>query len=196
MTRRSSTASGAKGGRSGTRAPLAPYVSSLGIDGGLAEQLLELRRVAARRLLEPRRGVVETLRALRDRGIKVGLITVCSEDTVDVWPESPFAGLFDAEVFSCSVELRKPDPQIYRLACDKLGIEPADAIFVGDGANDELAGAERVGMRAVMIGDAVADWSGARISAIPELLELIERRVVQGDAVAPERAAGPEQDLA
>jgi putative hydrolase of the HAD superfamily len=153
--------------------PLAPYLASLRLDDALAGQLLDLRRATARRLLEPRPGVIETLRTLRERGLKTGLITVCSEDTVDVWPESPFAGLFDGEVFSCSAQLRKPDPRIYLLACSKLGIEPTDAIFVGDGANDELAGAERVGMRAVMIGDALPDWSGARISAIPELLELI-----------------------
>jgi putative hydrolase of the HAD superfamily len=153
--------------------PLAPYISSLGIDTELAEQLLALRRTTARRLLAPRPGVVETLRALRDRGLKLGLVTVCSEDTVDVWSDSPFAGLFDAEVFSCSVQLRKPDPRIYLLACSELGIEPTDATFVGDGANDELAGAERVGMRAVMIGDAIADWPGARISAIPEILDLV-----------------------
>jgi putative hydrolase of the HAD superfamily len=153
--------------------PLAPYVASLGLADDVAEQLLELRRATARRLLVPRSGVVETLRVLRQRGLKVGLITVCSEDTVDVWSESPFAGLFDVEIFSCSVQLRKPDPRIYLLACHELGIEPADAIFVGDGANDELAGAERAGMRAVMIGGAIEAWPGARISAIPEVLDLL-----------------------
>jgi putative hydrolase of the HAD superfamily len=47
--------------------------------------------------------------------------------------------------------MRKPDPRIYRLACEELGVEPEEAMFVGDGANDELAGAERVGMRSVLI---------------------------------------------
>ena len=79
------------------------------------------------------------------------MISVCSEEVPELWEETPFAGLFDSTVFSCSVGLRKPDPAIYRLALDELGVEPADAMFVGDGANDELAGAERVGMRAVLI---------------------------------------------
>jgi putative hydrolase of the HAD superfamily len=106
---------------------------------------------------------------------------VCSEDVVDVWPETPFAGLFDAEVFSSSCGLRKPDARIYRLALDELGVEPTDALFVGDGANDELAGAERVGMRAVLIRRPDAEpawpevraWTGPRITAIPEVLELV-----------------------
>jgi putative hydrolase of the HAD superfamily len=73
--------------------------------------------------------------------------------------------------------LRKPDPRIYRLALDQLGVEPEQAVFVGDGANDELAGAERVGMTAVGVdspgGELPEDWDGPRIRALPELLELV-----------------------
>jgi putative hydrolase of the HAD superfamily len=124
---------------------------------------------------------VETLQELRRRDVGTGLITVCSEDVVDVWHETPFAGLFDAEVFSSSCGLRKPDERIYRLALDELGLEPSEALFVGDGANDELAGAERVGMRAVLIhrpGEEPAwpelrDWPGTRITTIPQVLELV-----------------------
>ena len=50
-------------------------------------------------------------------------------------------------------------------------------MFVGDGANDELAGAERVGMTAVGVdspgGELPEDWDGPRIRALPELLELV-----------------------
>ncbi|MFL5958852.1 MAG: HAD family hydrolase [Gaiellaceae bacterium] len=125
---------------------------------------------------------METLVELRDRGYRVGLITVCSEDVPDVWSETGFVDLFDATVFSCSVGLRKPDPRIYQLACEQLGAEPGEAIFVGDGANDELAGAERVGMRAVLIHrageeppwDELRDWRGPRITAIPQVLSLLD----------------------
>jgi putative hydrolase of the HAD superfamily len=162
--------------------PMAPYLASLGIDGRSMGDFLEQRRNWTRGVLtRPRDGVIETLQALRGRHARIGLITVCSEDVVDVWPETPFAGLFDAEVFSCSCRLRKPDPEIYRLALRKLGVEAADALFVGDGANDELAGAERVGMRAVLVHRAgeeppwpgVRNWSGPRITSIPDVLELI-----------------------
>jgi putative hydrolase of the HAD superfamily len=162
--------------------PMAPYLASLGIEEDVMVQFLERRRSFSREVLgRPREGVIETLRELRARGLRTGLITVCSEDAVDVWPETPFAGLFDAEVFSCSCGLRKPDPRIYELACEGLGVEAGESIFVGDGANDELAGAERVGMRAILIhrpGEEpawpeVRDWSGPRISSIPEVLALL-----------------------
>ena len=159
--------------------PMVPYLASLGIEEGQMQELLEARRAFAREVLgRPRPGAVETLRELRARGLRTGLITVCSEDAVDVWPETPFAGLFDAEVFSCSCGLRKPDPHIYRLALDELAVAPAEALFVGDGVNDELAGAERVGMRAILVhrpGEEpawpeVRDWQGPRITSIPAVL--------------------------
>ena len=160
--------------------PMAPYLASLGIAGDTVGDFLELRRSFTRGILSrPRDGVVETLRELRARGIRTGLITVCSEDTCDVWPESPFAGLFDAEVFSSSCGFRKPDPRIYRMALEQLDVEAGEALFVGDGANDELGGAERVGMRAILVhrpGEKPSwpelhDWPGPRISSIPGVLE-------------------------
>jgi putative hydrolase of the HAD superfamily len=125
--------------------------------------------------------VVGTLRELRARGKRLGMISVCSEEVELLWPESEFGGLFDAEVFSCSARLAKPDPRIYLACCELLGVEAADAVFVGDGANDELAGARRVGMQAVLIHRPDCDpvwpeltlWEGPRIDAIPQILELV-----------------------
>lgn len=162
--------------------PMRPYLASLGIEDAAMQRFLEVRRGWTRGILgRPRDGVVDTLAELRRRGVRTGLITVCSEDVVDVWAEAPFAGLFDFEVFSCSCGLRKPDPRIYRLALDELGVEPAEALFVGDGANDELAGAERVGMRSILVhrpGEEpqwpeLRDWPGPRITSIPEVLQLL-----------------------
>jgi putative hydrolase of the HAD superfamily len=161
---------------------LADYLHSLGVDGGAVAELIRGREESTRGMLAPRPGAIETLEELRHRGIATGLISVCSEDVPAVWPETAFADLFDATVFSCSVRLRKPDPRIYLLACEQLGVAPEEALFVGDGANDELAGAERVGMRAVLIHrageepiwDEVREWQGARITEIPQVLELLE----------------------
>ena len=162
--------------------PMAPYLASLGVEEPAIQDFLELRREWTRGILAtPRLGVLDTLSELRGRGIRTGLITVCSKDVPDVWNETPFAGLLDAEVFSCSCGLRKPDPRIYRLALDRLGVAPSEALFVGDGANDELEGAERVGMRAILIhhpGEEpalpeVRDWPGPRITAIPQVLQYL-----------------------
>ena len=160
---------------------LREYLLELGAPDDLVDELVSLRRDSTRSLLTPRPGALETLVELQAQGRRLGLITVCSEDVPDVWNETPFADLFDATVFSCSVGLRKPDPRIYRLACEELEVEPGEAMFVGDGANDELAGAQRVGMQAVLVHrsgeeptwDEVRDWQGPRITAIPQVLSLL-----------------------
>jgi putative hydrolase of the HAD superfamily len=162
--------------------PMLPYLASIGIEDDDAERLLEFRRSFSLAVLRsPREGVLETLHELAQRGIRTGLITVCSEDVVDVWPETSFAGVFGSEVFSCSCGYRKPDPRLYLQACDELGVDPAEALYVGDGSNDELAGAERVGMRAILVhrpGEEpawpeVRDWPGPRITSIPDVLQLV-----------------------
>ena len=56
------------------------------------------------------------------------LITVCSEDVEVLWPESEFAGLFDAEIFSSRIGVSKPDPQIYLACCEALTGRKEDAI--------------------------------------------------------------------
>jgi len=139
-----------------------------------------LRREVTRKGLVPVPGAVETIATLRERGLKTGLITVCSEDIELLWPESAFAGLFDAEIFSSRVGLSKPDPRIYLACCEALGVEPHEAVFVGDGANDELEGARRVGMDAILIHREGEDplwgldaWDGPRVTSIPGVLDVL-----------------------
>ena len=161
--------------------PLRDAFAAMGAPADSLEDLADLRLGFTRAGLVPRPGALETLEELRRRRYRLGLISVCSEDVPAVWNETPFGAMFDAAVFSATCGLRKPDPEIYLLACGQLEVEPREAVFVGDGANDELAGAERVGMRAVLIhrpGEEphwpeVRGWRGDRVTSIPELLELL-----------------------
>lgn len=156
--------------------PIADVLAHFDLSPEAAEDVLELRRAVTRQGLVPVHGAAETIAELRSRGLRTGLITVCSEDVPRLWAETAFHGLFDAEVFSSSVGLRKPDPRIYGLALDQLDVPAVEAMFVGDGANEELAGAERVGMTAVMLerpGEEQPPWNGLRIRALAELLSLV-----------------------
>ena len=162
--------------------PIRVALTDAGVPVSALEEVCELRLDYVRGALVPRPGALETLRRLRELDVLVGLITVCSEDVEVLWPASAFAGLFDAEVFSSSFGLSKPDPRIYLHCCELLGVEPSEATFVGDGANDELGGAERVGMRAILIHrpgeepywENLADFDGPRVTSIPDVLEVLE----------------------
>jgi putative hydrolase of the HAD superfamily len=160
--------------------PIRDALAGAGVPPESLDEICAIRLDYVRQSLRPRPGVVETLRALRARGQLVGLITVCTQDVETLWEESELAGLFDAEIFSSRLGVSKPDPQIYLACCEALGVEPHEAVFVGDGANDEREGARRVGMKAILIhrpGEGplwpeLADWDGPRVTAIPDVLEL------------------------
>ena len=163
-------------------APVRTALAEAGVPAELMDEVCAVRLDYVRHCLVPRPGAVDTLRRLRADGYLVGLITVCSEDVETLWPESEFTGLFDAEVFSNAVGLTKPDPRIYLHCCELIGVEPQQATFVGDGANDELEGARRVGMEAILIhrpGEdppwpALRDWDGPRVTSIPGVLDVLE----------------------
>jgi putative hydrolase of the HAD superfamily len=60
--------------------------------------------------------------------------------------------LFDVVVESSKVGVRKPDPRFYELACEALGIEPAEAVFLDDlGVN--LKPARAMGMTTIKVLD-------------------------------------------
>jgi putative hydrolase of the HAD superfamily len=163
-------------------APVREVLAGVGVPREAMDDVCSARLDFVRHCLVPRPGAVETLERLRANGYRVGLITVCSEDVETLWPESSFAGLFDAEVFSSRIGISKPDPRIYLACCEELGVGPAQAVFVGDGANDELEGARRAGLRAVLIHERGTDpvwpevrtWDGLRVTSIPEVLEVLE----------------------
>jgi putative hydrolase of the HAD superfamily len=163
------------------RVALRSVHDALGVDGVDIDELVRWRVEVARKAVVPDDGVVATLAELRRRRIRVGLISNCTEDVALVWPESQFAPLFDVAVLSATAGCMKPDPRIYEQACAGLGVDPSDALFVGDGANDELRGARDVGLTPVLIHpegedphwENLRDWDGLRITSIPQVLELV-----------------------
>ncbi len=164
--------------------PIAPCVTAACATLGVVadeDDVLAWRRELVRRALVPREGLHETLAELRERDLRVGLVSNCTEEVALVWDETSFGHLFDHAVFSATAGLAKPDPAIFRLAAGGLGVEPGECMFVGDGANDELRGARDVGMTPVLIHpcgrdpywDEVRGWDGLRIHAVTEVLELV-----------------------
>jgi putative hydrolase of the HAD superfamily len=160
---------------------------SLGADAPAEEEIeaaLSSRRAMYAHRFHPRAGALETLRELKERGYPIGLISMCAPDTPSMWRAGPLAPFVDVEVFSSETGLRKPDAEIYRLACTLLQVHPDRVLYCGDGSYGELSGAERVGMTAIEIREEGVDrsgqlrpeaeeWAGAAVSDLRELLPML-----------------------
>ena len=138
-------------GRRAFRDTLAQIVLALG--GKTDEQLLERLRserleqkVSVLRTVEP--DVLAAIGILRAKGLKLAVVTNSFAEDVAGWDRSPLRSLFDVTVFSSAAGLAKPDPRIYLLACRELDVPPGRALFIGDGADDELSGARTAGLSA------------------------------------------------
>jgi len=133
------------------------------------------------RAVTPRAGSVEILSRLKSKGLKTGLISDCSREIPKMWGDTPFAPLVDVAIFSCVAGMRKPDPRIYQIATERLGVRPQSCLYIGDGSSRELTGALNVGMHPVLLrtedSDAHQidreDWKGPTISSLKEILVLL-----------------------
>jgi putative hydrolase of the HAD superfamily len=111
--------------------------------------------------LHPNRELLDYLRALRTRGLRLALLTNNVREWEPLWrPKLPVDELFEVVVDSAFVGMRKPDPEIYRLTLDRLGLAPEACVFVDD-TDVNVATARELGMRAV--------WFRSNHQAIAEI---------------------------
>lgn len=154
---------------------------ALAVEKADVEALGRLRLEGTRALFRPRDDAVPTLRELRSRGHSIGLVSNCGGDIPELWSQTPLAPYVDAPVFSCSVAAVKPEARIYQAVCERLAVDAQECLYVGDGGDDELAGAERVGMTAVQLRadggepptSSARAWQGRAIGSLSEVLELV-----------------------
>ena len=99
---------------------------------------------------------------LKSRGLALGIISNWDSRLVRLLTGLGFGDVLDDIVSSADVGLHKPDPRIFELACDRLGVSPHEAAHIGDHHYADVLGASAVGMRTVLIdrhGTADPDFS-------------------------------------
>jgi putative hydrolase of the HAD superfamily len=90
------------------------------------------------------------LRRLRDRGVKIAIVSNCAENTRPLLVKHGIDALADTLVLSCEVRSAKPAAKIFQCALDRLGVAAEAAVFVDD-QPDFCAGSVAAGIRAVQI---------------------------------------------
>jgi epoxide hydrolase-like predicted phosphatase len=102
--------------------------------------------------LGPEERMIDAVRSARDRGVRTGLIS--NSWGTGIYERAPLR-IFDGTVISGDVGLHKPQPEIYRLGAERLGLEPEACVFVDD-LRENIAGAEAVGMLGILHRDVEA----------------------------------------
>jgi 2-haloalkanoic acid dehalogenase type II len=129
-----------------------------------------------------RDGVRETLAALRQRGVHLGIVSNIDDDQLAHLLEvAELADAFDSILSSEQAQSCKPDQAIYFEALRRAACRPDEALFVGDTLLQDIAGANQAGLRSVLL------WHRADreppdtepsphhvIRRIPELLAIVE----------------------
>lgn len=95
----------------------------------------------------PEPAMIDAVRTARRAGVRTGLIS--NSVGSDIYDRAVLDELFEAIVISGEVGLHKPQPEIFRLGAEQIGLPPEQCIFVDD-LRENCAGAESVGMAAVL----------------------------------------------
>ncbi len=93
--------------------------------------------------------IIPLLTELKERGIKIGLITNCYFEERDAIINSKLYKYFDAVCMSCELGLAKPDVKIFKKCVDDLQLQYEECVYVGDGGSYELETAQLVGMHPI-----------------------------------------------
>ena len=136
----------------------------------LVQEMIELMHALVRRAVEARPGAVELVRRLQADAVPLGLASNSPRFLVD--DALATAGLTDAfgvVVTSDDVAHAKPAPDIYLLACERLGVAPADALALEDSASGVTA-AKAAGLTCI----AVPQFAETDVSAADRIVDSLE----------------------
>jgi putative hydrolase of the HAD superfamily len=124
-----------------------------------------------------RRDARHVLHQLRSRGLRTGLLsnTHWPRGVHEEWlARDGLLDLLDARVYTSDLEHVKPHPDAFRALLAGVGVDPDDAVFVGDRLHDDVGGAAALGMRTVWVrNDAVPSADVEPDAVVDELTELV-----------------------
>ncbi|EIE20438.1 HAD-superfamily hydrolase [Coccomyxa subellipsoidea C-169] len=97
-------------------------------------------------------GALPALAAIRSSGIKLGVVSNFDTRLRPLLTAMGAAEVFDTMVISAEVGAEKPNPLIFEIACQQLGVEPEEAVHIGDDRRNDITGARSAGCHAWLWG--------------------------------------------
>ncbi|WP_432169781.1 HAD family hydrolase [Streptomyces sp. 1222.5] len=138
-------------------------------DPGLHDALYERHMSPAAWSAYP--DAVVVLRALRERGVGVGVVSNIGWDLRPVFREHGLDPYVDAYVLSYEHGVQKPDPRLFSVACEALGVDPRQVVMVGD-SREADGGAAALGCRVHFVDHLPVTH---RPDALLPVLDLVDR---------------------
>ena len=121
-------------------------------DAGLSLSSSEIERLIENDILmwsTLNETMLRWVHSVQDAGFRTAILSNMGEELMQYMrQEFGWLGRFDHHTWSCELRIAKPDPAIYTYTCEKLGVAPADALFLDD-KPENIAAAESVGMQAI-----------------------------------------------
>lgn len=158
-----------------------PFYEELGVPAGAVSEAIARTRAANDEGLGiwkvPVEGLEDTLGALRQRGLAVGIVSNSDGRLERRLGEIGIADRFDFVIDSTVVGVSKPDPAIFALALDRAGLAPSDTVYVGDYYEVDVVGARAAGMAAVLF-DPVGAYDEVDCPVVKRFGDVVE--VVDG----------------
>lgn len=162
-----------------------PFLEEYGIDtrDGMVDRFFDAYYAPVDRLLFVYPDTIDTLRWIKSRGVRTGLISNT------VFPERAhrhelkrfgIEPYLDFTIFSSSFRLRKPHPDIFRHACTLAGCAPEECVYVGDRYVEDITGPNGIGMAAILRAKAGREYPPdmppdvRRISTLAELADHLD----------------------
>ncbi|MFW5918995.1 MAG: HAD family hydrolase [Halanaeroarchaeum sp.] len=126
------------------------------------------------RTIEPNDGAVATVRALQEGPWHVGVISDVDHDEGErILATFDVLDGFDSVTTSEAVGRTKPHPEMFETALAEAGVEPDEAVMIGDRYRNDMEGAKQVGMTTIASGADDGPAVDYRVSSLDDVLEIL-----------------------
>ncbi len=140
-------------------------------------------------------GAAEALVRIREMGYRLGIVSNADGRVEALLQRLGLAELVEFVIDSHAVGVSKPDPRIFRMGADRLGLPPEECLYVGDLYAIDVIGARGAGLQPLLLDpfDRLGHWEDVdRIASVAELPAWLTTRMGGGPEGRDDGGTGPE----